>query len=55
MAIDGMLKRHLAPETLDRLLRKELMPVPEDTPKTPKDRIAELFKTKRGEETNGKA
>ena len=55
VAIDGMLKRHLAPETLDRLLRKELMPVPEDTPKTPKDRIAELFKTKRGEETNGKA
>ncbi len=55
VAIDGMLKRHLAPETLDRLLRKELMPVPEDTPKTPKDRLAELFKTKRGEETNGKA
>ena len=26
VAIDGMLKRHLAPETLERLLRKELLP-----------------------------
>lgn len=26
VAVGGMLKRHLAPETLDRLLRKELMP-----------------------------
>ncbi len=55
VAIDGMLKRHLAPETLDRLLRKELMPVQEDAPKTPKDRLAELFKTRRGEDTDGKA
>ena len=28
VAVDGMLKRHLAPETLDRLLRTELMPEP---------------------------
>ena len=26
VAVDGMLKRHLAPETLERLLRKELLP-----------------------------
>lgn len=26
VAVDGMLKRHLAPETLDRLLRNELLP-----------------------------
>ena len=26
VAIDGMLKRHLAPETLERILRKELLP-----------------------------
>ena len=25
-AVDGMLKRHLAPETLERLLRNELLP-----------------------------
>lgn len=30
-AVGGMLKRHLAPETLERLLRKELMvEVPEE-------------------------
>ena len=26
VAVDGMLKRHLAPETLERLLRNELLP-----------------------------
>ncbi len=29
VAVNGMLKRHLTPETLDRLLRNELMPQPE--------------------------
>ena len=55
VAVDGMLKRHLAPETLNRLLRKELMPASDDTPKTPKDKLSELFKSKRGEKSDGKA
>ena len=33
MAIGGMLKRHLAPQTLEKLLRKELMPEQEEKPK----------------------
>lgn len=32
-AVGGMLKRHLAPETLERLLRKELMPDAEENEK----------------------
>ena len=34
VAIGGMLKRHLAPETLEKLLRNELMPKSEETKKT---------------------
>lgn len=30
VAIGGMLKRHLAPETLEKVLRAELLPAPED-------------------------
>lgn len=33
VAIGGMLKRHLAPQTLEKLLRKELMPEQEEKPK----------------------
>lgn len=33
VAIDGMLKRHLSPETLGRILRAELMPDAADQPK----------------------
>ena len=56
VAVGGMLKRHLAPETLERLLRKELLP--ETTAKnTPVDMINGLgnllkFK-KKGEQANG--
>ena len=32
VAVDGMLKRHLAPQTLERLLRNELCPETEDRP-----------------------
>ena len=31
VAIGGMLKRHLAPETLEKVLRAELLPAAEDT------------------------
>lgn len=60
VAVGGMLKRHLAPETLERLLRKELMP--EETPKntrSPLDlaglfgSLGGIFKSKKGDKVNG--
>lgn len=55
VAINGMLKRHLAPETLERLLKNELLPVT-DEQKTPAaaNRLSGIFKSKRGEKPNGK-
>lgn len=56
VAVDGMLKRHLAPETLDRLLRAELMPEPAEpmvSRHTLLDRInlnLDRFKKKEAEE-----
>ena len=55
VAVGGMLKRHLAPETLERLLRKELLP--EETQKTGShfdfmSSVGNLFKWKKGEKTN---
>lgn len=49
VAIDGMLKRHLAPETLDRLLRSELMPEPAE-PVATKWNFLDRFKKKEAEE-----
>lgn len=60
VAVGGMLKRHLAPETLERLLRKELMP--EETPKNTRSPIdlvgmfgslGGIFKSKKGDKVNG--
>ena len=31
VAVNGMLKRHLAPTTFERLLKNELIPAPEET------------------------
>lgn len=45
VAVDGMLKRHLAPETLDRLLRSELMPEPAE-PAVSKWSVLDRFKKK---------
>ena len=55
VAVGGMLKRHLAPETLDRLLRNELMPK-EETPATTgaKTVLTTLFKSRKEEPTDGK-
>ena len=49
VAVDGMLKRHLAPETLDRLLRIELMPEPTE-PVVTKWNVLDRFKKKEAEE-----
>ena len=55
VAVGGMLKRHLAPETLERLLRKELLP--EETPKAgrldPIGALSNLFKSKKGDKADG--
>ena len=52
VAIGGMLKRHLAPETLERLLRNELMP--EQQAKTsPKNVLGGILKFKKGAKADG--
>lgn len=54
VAVGGMLKRHLAPETLERLLINELLPAQEGELK-PKFKLAALgglFKFKKGEPSN---
>lgn len=57
VAVNGMLKRHLAPETLERLLRKELLP--DETQKTSHSDLVNglnnffKIKSKKGEAANG--
>ncbi len=56
VAIGGMLKRHLAPETLERLLRKELLPEEADAPGEDwRGKLSGLLKTvlKKGDKTDG--
>lgn len=55
VAVNGMLKRHLAPETLKRLLKNELMPETEEKKANiTATRITSVLKGKKGEKTNGK-
>ncbi len=51
VAVGGMLKRHLAPETLERLLRNELLPEAEPQ-EAPKFKFSNLFKTRKGESSD---
>lgn len=51
VAVNGMLKRHLAPETLERLLRNELLPQQEN-PKS-SGKLSALFKSKKGDKDDG--
>ena len=53
VAVGGMLKRHLAPETLERLLRNELMPEKEQTEAPSKFKFKTLFRGGKGEKQNG--
>lgn len=48
VAVGGMLKRHLAPETLERLLRNELMPE-QDSGDKPRFSLTGMFKSKKGD------
>ena len=55
VAINGMLKRHLSPETLERALRLELMPAAEgDGKPTAAARLTSVFKGIKGDNSNGK-
>ena len=55
VAINGMLKRHLSPDTLEQLLRRELMPGSEEDAKpTAAARITSVFKGIKGDNSNGK-
>jgi len=57
VAVNGMLKRHLAPETLERLLKSELMPEQVDVKTvttTHINNITSVLKGKKGEKGNGK-
>lgn len=53
VAVGGMLKRHLAPETLERLLRNELMPEREQAETPSKFKLVNLFRGGKGEKQNG--
>ena len=46
VAVDGMLKRHLAPQTLERLLRNELCPDESETPENLALRLRQKLKRK---------
>ena len=52
VAVGGMLKRHLAPETLERLLRNELLPQSDENDKPKFNPINIIFKTRRGEKAD---
>ncbi len=52
VAVGGMLKRHLAPETLDRLLRNELLPE-KDGDEGQKFKLFGLLKSKKGGNRDG--
>jgi len=54
VAVGGMLKRHLTPETLDRLLRNELTPASkEDAESAPKLKFPALFRGKKEADGDG--
>lgn len=53
VAVGGMLKRHLAPETLERLLRNELISVEETDKTKPSFFFSGLFKAKKGGNGDG--
>lgn len=51
VAVGGTLRRHLAPETLERLLRNELLPQQEDA-EAAKFKLSNLFRGRRGEKSD---
>ena len=54
VAVGGMLKRHLAPETLERLLRNELLPEPAEDEAASKFKLGGLLRFVKGGKQDGK-
>ena len=54
VAVGGMLKRHLAPETLERLLRNELLPEPTEGEPSSKFKLGSLLRFVKGGKQDGK-
>ena len=53
VAVGGMLKRHLAPETLERLLRNELLPERENDEAASKFNLGNLLRFGKGKKQDG--
>lgn len=53
VAVNGMLKRHLAPATLEQMLRNELMPPPEESKPAGTAWLASMFKPSKGDKPDG--
>ena len=53
VAVGGMLKRHLAPETLERLLRNELLPERENEEAASKFKLGNLLRFGKGKKQDG--
>ena len=53
VAVGGMLKRHLAPETLERLLSKELLPERENDEAASKFKLGNLLRFGKGKKQDG--
>ena len=53
VAVGGMLKRHLAPETLERLLRHELLPERENDEAASKFKLGNLLRFGKGKKQDG--
>ena len=53
VAVGGMLKRHLSPETLERLLRNELLPEREDDEAASKFKLGNLLRFGKGKKQDG--
>ena len=53
VAVGGMLKRHLAPETLERLLRNELLPERENDEAASKFKLGNLLRFGKGKTQDG--
>ena len=53
VAVGGMLKRHLMPETLSKLLRNELMPQPEELEDKPRRSLTDMLGLRRREDDHG--
>lgn len=51
VAMGGMLKRHLSPDTLERLLRNELLPEQEQE-EEPKFKLSNLLRSRKGEKND---